>query len=50
MHLLINGVYFLVIITLVFTRIQQQKFEEARFISKYVLSERQMNSAIICVG
>jgi len=50
MHLLINCVYFLVIITLVLTRIQQQKFEEARFISKYVLSERQMNSAIICVG
>jgi len=29
---------------------QQQKFGEARFISKYVLNERKTRSSIICVG
>jgi len=39
-----------VIISLVFSQIQQQQFEHARFIGEYVLSERQTKSAIICVG
>ena len=44
MHQLTISVCFLFIINLVFTHIQQQRFKEARFISKYVLS------CNICVG
>ena len=50
MHILTISVCFLFIITLVFTHIQQQQFDKARFISEYVLNERQTKSAIICVG
>ena len=50
MHILTILVCFLVIINLVLTLIQQQQFEEARFVSEYALSERQTKSAIICVG
>jgi len=50
MHILTILVCFLVIINLVLTHIQQQQFEEARFISEYALRERQTKSAIICVG
>ena len=37
-------------ITLVFTQIQQRQFETTRFLSGYVVSERQTRSSIICVG
>ena len=42
--------FYFMLITLVFTQIQQQQFEQARFVSEYVLSERQTKSAIVCVG
>ena len=50
MRRLTNLLTYLVIITLVVAQIQQQQFEQARFLSEYVLSERQTKSAIICVG
>ena len=50
MRKITNLLFYSTIINLVFTQIQQQQFEQARFVSEYVLSDRQTKSAIVCVG
>jgi len=55
MHQVRHFVFFISLIALVFLHVQNHQFEcaifeESRFVSGYVLSERQSRSAFSCVG